>query len=204
MPKSRVLRTTLSALVAVVAITLGAAPISLQKFDTNHSTIAFTVPILGGMSEVEGKFTDFTIDAAFDEQHPEASHVKAVIHATSVSTGIKERDDHLHSSDFFDVAKFPDITFQSTAIEKTADGYIARGDFTMHGVTKAIALPFRITGEKRDAEGKTLIIAFAAQTHLNRQDYGVAWRHPVDPTFVGDDVQIRIHLITKKTALAAG
>ena len=86
--------------------------------------------------------------------------------------------------------------------EKTADGYLARGDFTMHGVTKTIALPFRITGQKRDGEGKTIIVGFAGQTHLNRQDFGVAWRHPVDPTFVGDDVQIRIRLITKKTLLA--
>ncbi len=194
-------RAVLSALLVVAAVTTGAAPISLQKFDTNHSTIAFTVPILGTMSEVEGKFTDFAIEIAFDEQHPETSRVKAVIHATSVSTGIKDRDDHLRSAAFFDVAKFPDITFQSTAIEKTSDGFVARGDFTMHGVTKPITLPFRITGEKRDAEGKTLIIAFAAQTHLNRQDFGVAWRHPVDPTFVGDDIQIRIRLITKKTPL---
>ena len=138
MPKLRVLRAVLIGLFMVLVVTLGAAPIALQKFDTNHSTIAFTVPILGGMSEVEGKFIDFAIDAAFDEQHPEASHVKAVIHATSVSTGIKERDDHLRSADFFDVAKFPDITFQSTSIEKTADGFLAHGDFTMHGVTKSI------------------------------------------------------------------
>jgi polyisoprenoid-binding protein YceI len=137
------------------------------------------------------------------DRAPEASRVKAVIHATSVSTGIAQRDDHLRTKDFFDVAKFPDITFQSTAIEKTADGFVAHGDFTMHGVTKSITLPFHITGEERDPEGKTIIVGFAGQTHLNRQDYGVPWKHPVVPAFVGDDIQIRIRLITKKTPLVA-
>ncbi len=135
-----------------------AAPIPLQKWDMNHSTISFRVPILGGMSEVEGKFTDFAVDVVFDEEHLENSRVKAVIHAASVDTGIADRDKHLRTADFFAVDKYPDIN-------------------------------------------NTIIAGFAAQTPLNRQDYGVSWKHSVDPAFVGDDVQIQIRLITKKNPL---
>jgi polyisoprenoid-binding protein YceI len=179
---------------------LAATPVPLARWDLNHSTIGFRVPILGGMSEVQGKFTDFSIDVVFDEEHPDNSHVKAVIHATSIDTGVADRDKHLRTSDFFDVEKYPDITFESTRIEKTAAGFAAHGDLTMRGVTKRIVLPFRLTGVKRDAD-HTITVGFAAQTQLNRQDYGIAWKHKIDPAFVGDDVEVQIRLISRKNKL---
>jgi len=187
--------------VAAVAASATATPISLQRFDTNHSTIGFRVPILGGMSEVQGKFTDYALEAVFDEEHLENSSVKAVIHAASIDTGIKARDDDLRSPNFFDVVKYPDITFQSSRVEKTANGYLARGEFTMHGVTKQIALPFTVTGVRRDPVKKTIVVGFAADIHLNRQDYGISWKHQIDPAFVGDDVLVQIRLITKLNPL---
>jgi polyisoprenoid-binding protein YceI len=191
----------LLAICCVAATTLAAAPIRIQKFDSNHSTIAFRVPILGGMSEVEGKFLDFAIDLTYDEEAPAKSGVVAVIQAPSIDTGIADRDKHLRSSDFFDAAKYPEIRFESTQIEKAGAGFVAHGNLTMRGVTKPIVLPFKLTGVKRDDATKTLILAFSAETHLNRRDYGINWTHSTDPLFVGDDVTVIIHLITKRVPL---
>ncbi len=186
-----------------LALISSAAPIVFKKFDTNHSTIGFHVPILGGMSEVTGKFTEFTAELTYDESYLAASHVTVTIHAASVDTGIADRDKHLRTKDFFDVERFPDITFQSSAIRKASDGFVAHGTLTMHGVSKEIDLPFRVTGTMRNAEKKTIEIGIATQAHLNRQDYGVAWKHPAEPTFVGDDVTVDIHLLTKVTPVEA-
>ena len=86
--------------------------------DNNHSTVGFSVPILGGLSQVKGKFTDFTITLNNDEKDITKSSVTVVIKATSVDTGIEGRDRHLRNADFFDVEKFPEITFKSERIEK--------------------------------------------------------------------------------------
>ena len=183
------------------ALSALAAPLHVQKFDSNHSTIAFRVPIMGGMSEVEGKFLDFAIDLTYDEESPAKSGVTATIQTNSIDTGIADRDKHLKTADFFDAAKYPEIRVVSSQIEKTSDGFIAHGALTMRGVTKQIALPFKLMGARKDADKKTIILAFNAETHLNRRDYGVNWTHPADPLFVGDDVTVSIHLITKKIPL---
>ena len=133
---------------------------------------------------------------------PAASSVVATIHPASIDTGIADRDKDLRSADFFDVAKYPDLTFASSRIEKTATGFVAHGKLTMHGVTKEIALPFRVTGVKRDVAKGTIEVAFAAETHLNRRDYGINWTHSVDPLFVGDDITVSIHLLSKRVPVA--
>jgi len=185
----------------LVTLPAAAAPLHVQKFDSNHSTVAFRVPIMGGMSEVEGKFVDFAVDLTYDEDALAKSGVTATIQSNSIDTGIADRDKHLRSADFFDVAKYPEIRFVSSQIEKTSDGFIAHGALTMRGVTKQIALPFKLAGARRDPEKKSLILAFTAETHLNRRDYGINWTHSVDPLFVGDDVTVVIHLLTKKIPL---
>ena len=184
-------------LVLVLATSLAAAPLAVKNFDTNHSTIGFRVPIAGGMSEVQGKFTDFAIDVAYDDQNVANSTVTAIIQAASINTGIADRDKHLRSADFFDVAKYPEIKFVSSSIEKRPDGFVAHGTFTMHGVSKEIALPFRQTGMKKVPDKNAIVLGFAAQTKLDRRDYGVNWKHNIDPLFVGNDVDVEIRLITK-------
>ena len=88
-----------------------------------------------------------------------------VIKAASINTGIERRDNHLRSADFFDVAKYPEITFQSKKIEKKGKGLVAVGDFTMHGVTKEIALPFTVSGVSKDpATGKTTTARLLAKS----------------------------------------
>ena len=165
--------------------------------DNNHSTIGFSVPIMDGLSRVNGKFTDFTVTLTNDEKDITKSSVSVVIKAASISTGITARDNHLRSADFFDVAKYPEITFESKRIEKKGKQLIAAGTFTMHGVSREIALPFTITGTSKDAAAKKMNTGYATRITLNRRDFGVNWRHPSVPNFVGDNVDIEINLITK-------
>src|SRR5258707_948413 len=127
----------LSAVVAAQVSTARPYPI-----DNNHSTIGFSVSIMGGLSKVSGKFTDFAITLTNDDKDITKSSVKVVIKAASINTGIPARDHELGTETFFDAAKYPEITFQSTRIERIGKQLIAIGTFTMHGVSKEIALPF--------------------------------------------------------------
>lgn len=187
--------------ITLLAILLAVLPVhsAVTKYaaDAAHSNIGFSIPILGGMSSVSGKFTDFTVEIVYDDQDVTKSSVKAVIKATSIDTGIERRDAHLRNADFFDVEKFPEITFQSSRIEKKGKDFIAHGTFTMHGVAKEIALPFTINGMRKDEKtGKTTLGA-TARTSINRKDFGVSFSRPDNPTFLGDMVEIELNIITR-------
>lgn len=133
------------AVIAVLAM-LNISAINAQlPIDKNHSSIAFHVPIMNGMSRVHGKFTDFDIELNYNSVDVTKSAVKATIRVQSIDTGIKDRDDDLRSSNFFDVAKYPDIVFESTRVEKQGDHLVAKGNLTMHGVSHEIVLPVRVT-----------------------------------------------------------
>jgi polyisoprenoid-binding protein YceI len=164
--------------------------------DKNHSTVGFKVPILGGLSTVSGKFTDFDAQLNYDEADITKSSVTANIKATSVDTGIENRDKHLRTADFFDVEKYPEITFQSKRIEKRGNKLTAFGTFTMHGVSREVALPFTITGKYKDPKDGAINVGFASRLTINRQDYGIVWRNKDRPTFIGDEVEIELNLIT--------
>jgi polyisoprenoid-binding protein YceI len=164
--------------------------------DAAHSTVGFSVPILGGMSRVTGKFTEFTINISHDEADITKSSVAAAIKTASINTGIARRDDHLRTADFFDAEKFPEITFQSKRIEKKGDKYFAIGDLSMHGVTKEITLPFTITGVNKNPSGQATY-GFSARLPINRNDYGISYKRRDNPAFIGDTVEIQIDLITR-------
>jgi polyisoprenoid-binding protein YceI len=164
--------------------------------DNNHSTVGFTVSIMGGLSKVNGKFTDFNVTISHDEKDITKSSVSVVIKAASINTGILERDNHLRTADFFDVEKYPDITFQSERIEKKGQQLFAVGTFTMRGVSKEIALPFSVTGSKVDPVTKKMSTGYAARFTLNRRDFGIYWEKSV-PNFVSEDVEIEINLIAR-------
>lgn len=166
--------------------------------DNNHSNVGFSVPIFGGLSQVKGKFTDFTITLNHDEKDIMKSSVSVVIKATSINTGIEGRDRHLRNADFFDVEKYPEITFNSERIEKKGEQYIAHGPLTMHGVTKQIALPFSITGTvKNPATNNVSAVGFSARMILNRRDFGMNYSRRDNPNFVGDNITVEIDLVTR-------
>ena len=187
--------------VALLSILLAFIPVysAVTKYvaDAAHSNVGFSMPILGGLSTVRGKFTDFTVEIVYDDQDVTKSTVNAVIKATSIDTGIEGRDKHLRAPDFFDVEKFPEITFRSSRIERKGKDFIAHGTFTMHGIAKEIALPFTINGIRKDEKSGKTQIGATARTSLNRKDFGINFSRPDNPTFLGDVVEIELNVITR-------
>lgn len=184
-------------LFAITAVAQQPATTGTHPIDNAHSTVGFSVPILGGLSQVKGKFTDFAITLNHDEKDMTKSSVSVVIKATSVDTGIERRDAHLRNADFFDVEKFPEITFKSERIEKKGKQFIAYGPLTMHGVTKQIELPFTITGTYKNPTNNKTTVGYSAKMVLNRRDYGINYARQDNPTFVGDEITVEIELVTR-------
>jgi polyisoprenoid-binding protein YceI len=115
----------------------------IYKFDQARSTIGFSVHQFLGATR--GKFTKFDGKIDIDREHPENSSVIARIDVRSIDTGVVKRDNHLRSAEFFDAEKFPEITFKSRSVKRTgAESGDIMGDFTMHGLTKPIALHVKL------------------------------------------------------------
>jgi polyisoprenoid-binding protein YceI len=133
----------LATAVAIAGLSSAALASETYKFDRSGSTIGFTVHQYLGTTH--GKFTRFDGKIEMDRQHPEKSSVVTRIDVRSIDTGIKKRDDHLRSPEFFNVEKFPEITFKSRSVKQTGpqSGDIL-GDLTMHGVTKPITLHVKL------------------------------------------------------------
>lgn len=189
-------KTILTMLVCSITLVAQVSTGKPYPIDMNHSNVGFSVPIMNGLSKVKGKFTDFTVTLNVDEKDITKSTVNVVIKATSIDTGVENRDKHLRTADFFDVEKYPDITFQSSRIEKKGKQFIAHGPLTVHGVTKDIALPFTVTGTSESADKTKKSVGYSASIVLNRRDYGINWNHRV-PGFVGDNITVDIDLITR-------
>lgn len=177
------------------------APTVVFNTDVNHSNIGFDVPIMGGLSSVSGKFTDFTVNLDIDEKDMTKSSVDVVIKATSIDTGIEGRDRHLRNPDFFEVDKYPDITFKSKSVKKKGKTMTLTGDFTMHGVTKEISFPFTIAGRNVNPKDQTVRYGFDATLEVNRRDFGINYTNKADPTFIGDVVTVNLQILTKPTKI---
>jgi polyisoprenoid-binding protein YceI len=192
--------TLLAAALAVVLAALPAQP-AVTKYDADvaHSNVGFSIPILGGLSHVRGKFNDFSVEIVYDDKDVTKSTVRAVIKAASIDTGIERRDAHLRTADFFDAEKFPEITFQSTRVEQKGGQLVAHGTFTMRGVSKEVALPFTVNGVRKGADGKTTL-GVTARAAVNRRDYGINFARPDNPDFLGDTVEIELNVITRAAA----
>jgi polyisoprenoid-binding protein YceI len=189
---------TAVALTAAIHHPALAEPIEFTKFDKSHSTVGFHVPILGGMSQVEGKFMAFDVQLRYDASDPTKCMVGATIDASSINTGITDRDDHLRSEDFLNVAANPKIMFISKKVEKVGDALVVHGTLSMHGVSKPVDLAAEVKGLRTDSVSGDYLIGLHATTALNRQDFGITWKH-ADPLFVGDSIHVEINLISKLT-----
>ncbi len=167
--------------------------------DPAHTSIGFQVKHLM-VSNVSGGFKTYTASISLDPKNIENSTVDVTIDATSISTNNEKRDGHLKSPDFFDVEKYPTITFKSKKIVKKGDGWVAVGDLTMRGVTKEIELPFTLTGPVN--LGPASVIGVSAATEINRQDFGVSWNKSLDNggVVVSDKVRIEIEVEAKKAS----
>lgn len=171
--------------------------------DKAHSTATFKVRHM--MSNVNGQFRDFTGNVNIDRANPAKSNVEFTIQAASIDTGNSNRDEHLRGADFFDVAKYPAISFKSTSITaKSSTEYAVTGDLTMHGVTRRVTLPVSFLGFAKTARGAKA--GFEIETTISRKDYGITWNKTLDEGgfLLGDDVKVTIDLeMDAKAAPAA-
>jgi polyisoprenoid-binding protein YceI len=165
------------------------------NFDKAHSFIGFKVRHMG-LIDVPGYFRDFTGTINYDAKDASKSTVEFTAKATSVDTGVAGRDNHLRNADFFEVEKYPEITFKSTKVEKRGTGWMVTGDFTMKGVTKSISFPFNIAGFLPADQRSGGKIGVTAQTSLNRRDYGVNYgsNMPNGTAVLSDEVKIDLQI----------
>ncbi len=167
------------------------------KVDMAHSNVGFSIPILGGLSRVRGKFGEFAVTINYDEADVTKSSVTAVIKADSIDTGIAARDEHLRKADFFEVEKFPQITFKSSRVEKKGDQLLVHGTFTMHGISKEIVLPITMTGKLVNPETKAVTYGFSSNIKLDRRDYGISYQRKGAENFLGNEVEIELVLLAR-------
>jgi len=163
--------------------------------DRSHSSVGFRIRHL--VSNVDGRFKDFAGSVVYDPAAPEKSSVDMTVQAASIDTDTPRRDEDLRSENFFDVAKYPTITFKSVKVEKKSASELAvTGDFTMHGVTKRITVPVEVLGTLPFRGGEKA--GFATSFTIDRKDYGVTWNRALDQggALLGDEVKISIQLET--------
>jgi len=173
------------------------AGLEFFQLDGAHSIIDFTVPWMG-LSKVRGTFADKSGTLVVDSTRLANSSLTLTIAIASLSTGLDRRDVHLKSPDFFDAAKFPLATFSSTSIVPEGDGFRALGNLTIHGVTKAVEVPFRYSGRVKDLSGGDRI-GFEGTLWLDRRDFGVIGPERFNAALatglvVGNDVELALAL----------
>lgn len=188
----------ISPFLALLLLTTSAFAGEVFVVDKTHSSTAFKIRHL--ISKTSGRFTDFSGTVNYDRAKPENSSVEFVINAASIDTDNENRDKHLRSGDFFNVEKFPQITFKSTRIKQVGKNkFNVTGQFSMKGVTTTIVLPVEMTGIIKDPGGNDRV-GFATSITLNRKDYGIEWNRALDEggVLLGDEVEVSIELETVK------
>jgi polyisoprenoid-binding protein YceI len=189
-----ILRKFVGTILGVVVLASAAFSADTYKLDPVHTRIGFSVTHLV-INKVDGRFKNFDGTVTLDPKATNAvtgAHV--TIQANSVDTSVAKRDDDLRSPNFFDVQRFPTITFEGKRVEQRNGHPVMVGTLTIHGVAKEIALPFTVKGPIKDPWGN-IRIGIEANTTLNRQDYGMTFNKTLDNggLIVGNDVDIHIN-----------
>ncbi|MGO9592020.1 MAG: YceI family protein [Candidatus Acidiferrales bacterium] len=187
-------------LAAILAVPAFAAT-TTWTLDPNHTNAQFTVRHLG-ISNVQGDFTKISGTVQTDDQDLANASVDITIDVNSIDTRVAMRDNDLKSEHFLNAAMYPTITFKSTKVEKSADGYKVTGNLTIRGVTKEVVLNVgALSDARKDPMSRTggLRRGAAASLTINRQDFGVA----ADPGMVGDEVAIQLDCEMTAAAPAA-
>jgi polyisoprenoid-binding protein YceI len=180
-------------LTGLCAIVLSRAALGADTYtlDPVHSTVGFAVAHMV-ISTVKGKFDEFNGTVTIDNGQVQAA--QGTIQTKSVNTGVAARDKDLRSANFFDVEKFPTITFQSKSAAKEGENTVLLGDFTIHGVTKALSLPVKVKGPIKDPWGN-MRIGLEGSAKINRKDFGLTYNKALETggLVVGDEVEIQIN-----------
>lgn len=163
------------------------------KADPVHSEIAFSVRHLM-VAKVRGRFTSYEV-AIVTSEDPLGSSVAATIDLASIDTGNETRDNDLRSANYFEVEKYPAMSYRSTGIRRTGDGWVTDGELTLHGVTRQVPLAVEVNGFVPDPWGGQRA-GFSATAQINRRDFGIGNIIPVDGggVAVGDKVSISLEI----------
>ena len=185
----------MKAILAAVAVAFGfaagARAADTYKIDPVHSSVGFSVRHMV-ISNVKGKFQEFGGTILLENN--KLIEATGTIQTKSVDTGVAQRDQDLRSANFFDVEKLPTITFKSKRVEKKGEEFVLVGDFTMHGVTKELSLPVKLSGPVKDPWGNSRI-GLETRTKLSRKEYGMTYNKALEAggLVVGDEVEIEIN-----------
>jgi polyisoprenoid-binding protein YceI len=166
-------RLAVSTSLALTLSALAHAQASTWKIDPAHAAAEFSIRHMG-LSNVHGHFGGVNGEIVLDPASLSKASVKATVDVTTIDTGVADRDKHLKSADFFDVAKYPTLTFVSKKVVKTADGYAVTGDLIMHGVTKEVVLSMDPLSKEQSMAAPNMPAqtrrGFDATTTIHRQD----------------------------------
>lgn len=185
---------TRAMLTAAIMILPSLAAASQWNIDPDHSNVGFSVSHLM-VSHVKGNFNKYSGVVDINDKDITKSKVDVTIDASSINTNVQKRDEHLKSADFFDVAKYPTLTFVSKKWAKSAKGALTvTGDLTIHGVTKLVVLHVAsFSRESKDPWGGTRR-GTSASTIINRKDFGLVWNQALETggVAVGEEVNISL------------
>ena len=163
--------------------------------DPTHSRIGF-VARHAMVTKVRGSFNEFEGSGYFDAENPANSHLHLTIQAASIDTRNADRDGHLRSNDFFDMERYPEITFSSTVVTQVDDdNYRVTGDLTIKGVTKPVTVDFEYTGTAVDLYGNHRL-GLEGKTTVNRKDWGITWNAGLEAggVLVGEKVVLEFEV----------
>ena len=168
--------------------------------DVAHSRLGF-VARHAVVTKVRGQFTDWNATAHIDSANPANSSVTVTINAASVSTGTPDRDGHLTSPDFFDVAQFPEWKFVSTEVSRDGDEWTITGDLTIKDVTKPVTIEFEETGSAKDPFGN-IRVGFEGDVTVNRKDWGLTWNAALETggVLVSEKIKLEFDISAIKNA----
>lgn len=167
-----------------------ALPVTYE-IDPDHSGVTFTIRHF--VTNVPGRFRDFSGTIRYDKESPTAANVEFNLEAASIDTANADRDAHLRSADFFDAEKYPQLTFSSTSVRvKDPKTLEVTGNLTLKGMTKKLTLPVQFLGTVPTPQGEK--IGFETSFTINRKDFGIAWNRVLEGggTLLGDDVRITV------------
>jgi polyisoprenoid-binding protein YceI len=184
----------LSAVLLVILMTASLSTAATFAIDPVHSSIGFKIKHMV-ISKVRGSFGQFEGIIEFDEVDPALGSVSATITMDSIDTGDQKRDEHLRDADFFNTAEFPTMTFSSKEITKDGDDWQLKGNLTLHGVTRPVALKLEYNGSVDDPWGNHRV-GFAAEGKIDRRDFGISWNNTLDKggLALGNDVMIQMEI----------
>jgi len=186
-----------TSIVAIIALALPlVASASIWTIDPDHSNVGFKVKHLM-VSNVKGNFNAFTGNVDINDKDITKSKVDVTIDTASINTNVKKRDDHLRSADFFDVTKYPAMTFVSKKVVSSGkDTLKVTGDLTLHGVTKEVVLAVEGPSKESKDPWGNIRRGATATTTINRKDFGLNWNKALETggVLVGEEITINLEV----------